>query len=56
MIVARVWVVSGPSQLSADLLFAALLTFLVLDVFAVRMATGDWRRIRSNRHIVEASH
>lgn len=42
-------VVGGPSPLSANLLFAALLLFLALDVVAVRIATGAWRRTRSKQ-------
>jgi protein-S-isoprenylcysteine O-methyltransferase Ste14 len=42
-------VVGGPSRLSADLLFAALLLFVALDVVAVRLATGAWRRTRSKQ-------
>jgi protein-S-isoprenylcysteine O-methyltransferase Ste14 len=42
-------VVGGPSPLSANLLFAALLVFLALDVVAVRAATGAWLRTRSKQ-------
>ena len=46
-VVTDAGVSGGPSPASVKLLLGALFVFLALDVVAVRIATGAWRRSRS---------